>query len=101
MLTKEQARMRVILRVLLLFGMLLLTPSAQSQRSSPRSEFRPDRSSPRSHHKGEYTFARLIYGSNGYRRMWTTDYPKADEQFIMGLRNWVRSGLVISDDPIA
>ena len=28
-----------------------------------------------------------------------TDYPKADEQFIMGLRNWCQSTLAVSDDP--
>ena len=29
-----------------------------------------------------------------------TDYPEADEHFIMGLRNWCQSSLAISDDPI-
>jgi hypothetical protein len=85
--------------------LFFLSPSAQSQRISPRSDFTRDRNFNRdSNHStpgGEYTFARLIYQSNGRRRMWTTDYPKADEQFIIGLRNWVRSNLLISDDPIA
>ncbi len=95
----------------MLFALLLLTPSAQSQRPSRRSDFGPDQGPRRSefspdranrtHNKGEYTFARLIYGSGGYRRSWATDYPKGDEQFVMGLRNWVRSSLVISDDPVA
>src|SRR5438552_12229888 len=38
----------------------------------------------------EYSFARLIYqGQNaGYRRgsSWRTDYPKADFQFMMGVK---------------
>lgn len=29
-----------------------------------------------------------------------TDYPEADEHFIMGLQNWVQSSLAVSDDPI-
>jgi hypothetical protein len=93
--------MRVIAGLLVLCILMALSPVASSQRPAPRSEFRPNRDPNRSHHIGEFTFARLIYGSDGWRRSWTTDYPKADEQFIMGLRNWVRSGLVISDDPVA
>ncbi len=97
--------MRIIAGLFLLLSLLLLSPVAQSQRISPRSDFTrarsfgrdPNSSTPR----GEYTFARLIYESYGWRSSWTTDYPKADEQFILGLRNWVRSGLVISDDPIS
>jgi len=49
---------------------------------------------------GEFTFARLKYESYGYGG-WMTDYPKADEQFIFGLRGWVRSILRVSDDPAA
>lgn len=99
--------MKVVVGLLLFGVLLLLAPSAQSQRGMRRppdlsGEGRINRNSrhtARPH--GEYTFARLIYESNGWRRMWTTDYPKADEQFIVGLRDWVRSGLAISDDPIA
>jgi hypothetical protein len=50
-------------------------------------------------HRGEYTFTRLRYGGGGYRSSWTTDWPKADEQFLIGLRNWVQSSLDISDEP--
>ncbi|MBS1792134.1 MAG: DUF4159 domain-containing protein [Acidobacteria bacterium] len=98
--------MKVIAGVLLVSLLLALAPSAQSQRGMRRPDFseegrinRNSRHTSRPH--GEYTFARLIYESNGWRRMWTTDYPKADEQFIVGLRDWVRSGLAISDDPIS
>ncbi|HTG93092.1 MAG TPA: hypothetical protein VL866_10925, partial [Pyrinomonadaceae bacterium] len=44
---------------------------------------------------GEYTFVRMIYESpyRGYGRgygggTWTTDYPEADNNFIVGLREW-------------
>ena len=46
-----------------------------------------------------FYFTRAAYsGPAGWSR-WATDYPKADIQFIYGLRSWVRSGLDISDDP--
>jgi hypothetical protein len=93
--------MRVIAGLLSLCILMVLSPIANSQRPSPRSEFRPNRDPNRTHNKGEFTFARLIYGSDGWGRSWMTDYPKGDEQFVMGLRNWVRSSLVISDDPVA
>ena len=83
--------MRVIAGFLFLCVLLILAPVANSQRPSPRTEFRPNQDPNRTHNLGEFTFARLIYSSDGWRRMWTTDYPKADQQFIMGLRNWVRS----------
>ncbi len=43
----------------------------------------------------EYTFARLRYdsGYGGYRRRggsWATDYPKADRQFVQGVRRLTR-----------
>jgi hypothetical protein len=86
--------------LLLIFSMMLLSSSAQSQRRMPRSEFIPDRHRRGdSGKKGEFTFTRLRYGSRSWGEGWTTDYPKADEQFIVGLRNWVRSSLDISDNP--
>jgi Domain of unknown function (DUF4159) len=82
---------------------LLIASSAQSQRFPAREDFRRPRGSLNgSNNKGEFTFARLQYGSLGYgyyRGSWMTDYPKADRQFIYGLRSWVRSGLRISDQP--
>jgi len=86
---------------LLLICLLLLSSSAQTQRLAQRPEFRYRRDPGDPHRKLEYTFVRLEYSSYGWRRMWTTDYPKADEQFLMGLRNWCRSNLAISDDPIS
>lgn len=42
----------------------------------------------------EYVFARLrypsAYGGRGYRGSWTTDYPKADRQFVQGVRRLTR-----------
>lgn len=98
--------MKFVGGLLLFCLLLLLAPSAQSQRFPRRQDFTGEgRINRNSRHtsrpRGEFTFARLIYDSNGWRSSWTTDYPKADEQFIVGLREWVRSGLVISDDPIA
>jgi hypothetical protein len=91
--------MKAIAFVLLLICLLLLSSSAQSQRLPSRSDFRARKDSDNPHRKLEFTFARLEYGSIGWRGGWMTDYPKADEQFIMGLRNWCQSSLAISDDP--
>ncbi|MFN0084155.1 MAG: DUF4159 domain-containing protein [Blastocatellia bacterium] len=94
--------------IILLLGayLLSLSPSVQSQRR-PRGEFgerradfiEPRRASGESK-KREFTFARLRYGGFGRGGGWATDYPKADEQFLIGLRNWVRSSLGISTDPV-
>ncbi|MBI3472444.1 MAG: DUF4159 domain-containing protein [Candidatus Solibacter usitatus] len=43
--------------------------------------------------KTEYAFARLKYPSGrfwGYRGYWTIDYPKADRQFVQGVRRLTR-----------
>ena len=62
--------------------------------------------SPRLSKKGgvtghEFTFARLEYPSfrRGRGSSWMTDWPKADEQFIVGLRGWVQSLLAVEDNP--
>jgi uncharacterized protein DUF4159 len=56
---------------------------------------------------GEYTFVRTIYESpfRGYGRRgygggtWTTDYPEADNNFIVGLREWAGTNLKIAPRP--
>ncbi|PWT91289.1 MAG: transmembrane prediction [Blastocatellia bacterium] len=58
---------------------------------------------------GEYTFVRTIYDSParaygyGYygRRggTWSTDYPNADNNFIVGLREWAGTNLKIAPRP--
>jgi hypothetical protein len=42
--------------------------------------------------KTEFAFARLVYPSVGFRRgnQWATDYPKADRQFVQGIRRLTR-----------
>jgi hypothetical protein len=94
--------------VLLLLVALVLQPDiiapVLGQRQGPRSDFIRPRRPAVPGRIGEFTFARLKYGSNGWGygyQSWTTDYPKADYQFIFGLRGWVRSTLDLSDDPVA
>jgi len=54
---------------------------------------------------GEYTFVRTIYDSprayRGYEGggTWTTDYPEADNNFIVGLREWAGTNLKIASRP--
>jgi len=96
--------MKAAVTALLFLLLMTSASSVQSQRESPRSDFRRDAwRDPRRppSQELEFTFARLRYGSYGRRGGWMTDYPKADEQFIIGLRNWCRSSLAISDDPAA
>ena len=60
---------------------------------------------------GEYTFVRTIYDSpqrgrrGGYYGYsggtWTTDYPEADNNFIVGLREWAGTNLKIAPRPEA
>src|SRR6185503_1481212 len=60
---------------------------------------------------GEYTVVRTIYDSpqRGYGRRgygygggtWTTDYPEADNNFIVGLREWAGTNLKIAPRPEA
>lgn len=92
--------MRVFVITCLLISLLLLSSSAQSQRWAPRSDFQADRRASARQGRGlaEFTFARLRYNSFGWED-WTTDYPKADQQFIVGLRNWCRSSLDVANDP--
>ncbi len=87
----------LVLSLLLVFS--LLSTAVRSQRFEPRADFRPPHREKRSGKRAEFTFMRLRYSGSGWGEGWTTDYPKADEQFIFGLRRWCRSGLAISDDP--
>ncbi|HYE75608.1 MAG TPA: DUF4159 domain-containing protein [Blastocatellia bacterium] len=97
-------RLIVILWLLVIIP-LLASPSstsAQGQRSPRLPDFlerTPSTGIP------EFTFTRLRYsgyGGRGYGRRggsWATDWPKADYQFIYGLRGWARSLLNIGDEP--
>lgn len=105
------------LMTFLWFGWLGQAP-VRGQRGAPRLEFQAPREMLRSartalpRRRGEFTFARLRYasvdwsgfggrGGRGGFASWMTDYPKADQQFIFGLRGWVRSNLDISDEPVS
>jgi hypothetical protein len=53
---------------------------------------------------GEFTFIRTIYDSPNYgygrrRGMWATDYPEADNNLIVGLREWAGTNLKIAARP--
>lgn len=55
---------------------------------------------------GEYTFARIIYESphSQYQRWfgdaWRVDYPEADYNFMMGIREWAGSNLHLAGRPV-
>ena len=86
-------------RVGLLLLLLLVTLPTQSQRLSRLPNYDPDDSPQKN---PEFTFARMKYnGGYGWRGGWATDYPKADYQFIQGLRGWVKSMLTIANEPVA
>jgi hypothetical protein len=90
-------------RIILILLCLPLLVWPQRQRPfpfNPRDEFRRRSENQHPVKFGEFTFTRLRYNGGGWRGGgWRTDWPKADEQFIIGLRNWVQSTLRISDEP--
>ncbi|MFN0122718.1 MAG: DUF4159 domain-containing protein [Blastocatellia bacterium] len=100
----ERGRFRSLLLLLLLVCGMAVEPRALQYQRSPRLPgYLPEGDKKTGH---EFTFARLKYPS-GYsgRRWgggsWATDYPKADEQFIYGLRGWAKSLLAIAAEPVA
>lgn len=91
----------------------LLIPTV-GQRQGDFQNFRQRQRAPSSQPQtgasfGEYTFVRTIYDSpsRGYGRRgygygggtWTTDYPEADNNFIVGLREWAGTNLKIAPRP--
>jgi Domain of unknown function (DUF4159) len=55
---------------------------------------------------GEFTFIRTIYDSPGFgygygrrRNTWSTDYPEADNNLVVGLREWAGTNLKIAPRP--
>jgi hypothetical protein len=112
---KNAQRMVCILCFLCLFAALLIPTVAQR----PFDEFGNFRQRRRATSDpstsgasfGEYTFVRTIYQSpmRGYGRRgygygggtWTTDYPEADNNFIVGLREWAGTNLKIAPRPEA
>ena len=106
---------KVIITALVLIALLIPTLAQRPDdfqnfrtRRRPQSVQQQDQSSKS---VGEYTFVRTIYESpmRGYGRRgygygggtWTTDYPEADNNFIVGLREWAGTNLKIAPRPEA
>src|SRR5262245_22220939 len=58
---------------------------------------------------GEFTFVRIVYDSpdppyneynNWFGGAWKVDYPDADENFMMGIREWAGSNLHLAGRPV-
>src|SRR5438093_5809807 len=95
---------------------LLLIPIAGQQQIDNFQNFRQRRRAQSMQQEqsgssfGEYTFVRTIYDSPARARRgyggygygggtWTTDYPEADNNFIVGLREWAGTNLKIAPRP--
>ncbi len=114
---KTQKIACMILCFLCLFVALLIPTVAQrpfDEFGNFRQRRRPTSEAPASGASfGEFTFVRTIYQSpmRGYGRRggygyygggtWTTDYPEADNNFIVGLREWAGTNLKIAPRPEA
>ena len=103
----HRERDRLVISTLLL--LLLIVPTlAQDPFSGYRGGQRPTLIRPEATGPsyGEFTFIRTIYDSPnwgyGYRRgrgAWATDYPEADHNIIVGLREWAGTNLKIAARP--
>jgi len=85
---------------------LMLAPIAGQRRSFEDFRSRPESVTPDPNGPsfGEYTFVRAIYDSPYRGRRggtWATDYPEADNNFIVGLREWAGTNLSIAPRPEA
>jgi uncharacterized protein DUF4159 len=72
---------------------LTATFAQRRQRSFDDDEDSPTAMPADAAEKTEYAFARVKYPSGrfwGYRGYWTIDYPKADRQFVQGVRRLTR-----------
>ena len=101
---------RLLLISFLLLSLLMVPTLAQDPFSGYRgggyqrpTMIRPEATGPSF---GEFTFIRTIYDSPnwgyGYRRgmgSWATDYPEADHNIIVGLREWAGTNLKIAARP--
>lgn len=94
-----------------LTGLLLLLVLIPGFAQNPFDDFRRSRQRPTLVRPeatgpsfGEFTFTRTIYDSPyvGRRRgSWAVDYPEADHNFIVGLREWAGTNLKIAPRPEA
>ncbi len=106
----SKSRHPLIIRLLLAFLCLgLLMPVAGQQQLDPfRGNPTPNHPRPfiDGDWRGEYTFARIIYDSphSPYNRWfggaWQVDYPEADYNFMMGIREWAGSNLHLAGRPV-
>jgi uncharacterized protein DUF4159 len=95
-------RLPALLLTAVVFAALLQAPGRSARRAPPDEDEdpAPARTSSERH---EFRFTRAVYSGYGfgygsYRRgSWATDYPKADRQFLMGVRRLL-SHLDLSGD---
>src|SRR5689334_5247797 len=106
--TKARPAFLVALCFMCFFVALIIPTLAQSPFDNFRQRRRaPSSAGPQGKSFGEYTFVRTIYDSprRGRRSYgggaWTTDYPEADNNFIVGLREWAGTNLKIAPRPEA
>lgn len=80
--------------LILILGVLLIAVAVMAQRGRFRFDDEEDNPAPMpadAADKTEYAFARLRYPSGGWGRgAWAIDYPKADRQFVQGVRRLTR-----------
>src|SRR5262245_35042855 len=106
-------RSRLVIPVLLIVSLLLILFPAAGQQ-----EFERFRNNPAPNHParlppgdwpGEFTFVRIVYDSphppfneynNGFGGAWRVDYPAADDNFMMGIREWAGSNLYLAAHPV-
>ncbi|SRR5581483_2500269 len=89
-------RLRLLVPSALLMVSLTVLGFQATFRQFPEVEDNPSEIPPNAYEKTEWAFARLQYPSGrfagywGYRGSWPTDYPKADRQFVQGVRRLTR-----------
>lgn len=69
-------------------GLGLMAVLADADRATPKS-LRKSTPSPQEDLEPEFTFVRSVYSGIygwGYYKSWATDWPKADRQFILGIK---------------
>ena len=107
----SKLRHRLVVPLILVVLLLpFLMPVAGQQQQADRFQGDPFPSHPRKFTDGdwpgEYTFARIVYDSphSPYNRWfggaWRVDYPEADYNFMMGIREWAGSNLHLSGRPV-
>ena len=92
-------RLRIFISATVLLCLLWSALAALQRRGLPFFPYQEDNPAPippDANEKTEFCFARLRYASVrqggywGFRGAWTTDFPKADRQFLQGVRRLTR-----------